>query len=93
MFRARRAAQGRKSPGGPALIITWDFIANLLGQRGFASVNAGQQDVSAAKGDTFTPIAHLDLAGTFAGTLATAAAAGAGGGWAHREQDRGGDGG
>ena len=39
------------------------FIANLLGQRGFTSVNAGPQDVSAAKGDTFTSIAHLDLGG------------------------------
>ena len=39
------------------------FIANLLSQHGFTSVNAGQQDVSAAKGDTFTSIAHLDLGG------------------------------
>jgi hypothetical protein len=39
------------------------FIANLLGQHGFTSVNAGPQDVSAAKGDTFTSIAHLDLGG------------------------------
>jgi hypothetical protein len=39
------------------------FIANLLGQHGFTSVNAGQQDVSAGKGDTFTSIAHLDLGG------------------------------
>jgi hypothetical protein len=39
------------------------FIANLLSQHGFTSVNAGQQDVSAGKGDTFTSIAHLDLGG------------------------------
>ncbi|HUO71474.1 MAG TPA: hypothetical protein VMU39_11900 [Solirubrobacteraceae bacterium] len=39
------------------------FIANLLGQHGFTSINAGSQDVSAAKGDTFTSIAHLDLGG------------------------------
>jgi hypothetical protein len=39
------------------------FIANLLGQHGFTSVNAGPADVSAAKGDTFTSIAHLDLGG------------------------------
>ena len=39
------------------------FIANLLGQHGFTSVNAGPQDVSAAKGDTFTSLAHLDLRG------------------------------
>jgi hypothetical protein len=39
------------------------FIANLLGQHGFTSINAGQADVSAAKGDTFTAIAHLDLGG------------------------------
>jgi hypothetical protein len=39
------------------------FIANLLGQHGFTSVNAGSGDVSAAKGDTFTSIAHLDLGG------------------------------
>ena len=39
------------------------FIANLLGQHGFTSVNAGPQDVSAVKGDTLTSIAHLDLGG------------------------------
>ena len=39
------------------------FIANLLGQHGFTSVNASSSDVSAAKGDTFTSIAHLDLGG------------------------------
>jgi hypothetical protein len=37
------------------------FIADLLRQHGFTSVNAGPLDVSAAKGDTFTSIAHLDL--------------------------------
>lgn len=30
---------------------------------GRTSVNAGPPDVSAAKGDTFTSIAHLDLGG------------------------------
>jgi hypothetical protein len=39
------------------------FIANLLNEHGFTSVNAGAQDVSAAKGDTFTSIAHLELGG------------------------------
>jgi hypothetical protein len=39
------------------------FLANLLSQHGFTSVNAGQLDVSAGKGDTFTSIAHLDLGG------------------------------
>lgn len=39
------------------------FIANLLGQHGFTSVNASSGDVSAAKGDTFTSIAHLELGG------------------------------
>jgi hypothetical protein len=39
------------------------FIANLLGQHGFTSITAGPADVSAAKGDTFTSIAHLDLGG------------------------------
>jgi hypothetical protein len=39
------------------------FIANLLGQHGFTSINASPADVSAAKGDTFTAIAHLDLGG------------------------------
>ena len=42
---------------------TLDFIANLLPQHGFTSVNAGPQDVSAVKGDTVTSIAHLDLGG------------------------------
>src|SRR5947209_2705262 len=39
------------------------FIANLLSQHGFTSVNTSSLDVSAAKGDTFTSIAHLDLGG------------------------------
>jgi hypothetical protein len=54
--------QRQLDPGQPLQVFR-GFIARLLGEHGFTSVNAGDQDVSAVKGDTITSIAHLDLGG------------------------------